>query len=200
LSKTDSLDLFCLIERHPEAQQKIGVGIDHFEVMKTTQGTTCFSLVRTDGSGTDFSFYSCITGKAPSRKQEVSEALRKVVEIDIYKARDKFFKEHARADGLYECAKTKERIKREDGHIDHLAPLTFEVLVANFVAAHGLSYEQIPISRGQDNQTFAVILDTDLAEKFRAFHNSVATLDFVKSEVNLGQASKNRIKTGRLSQ
>ena len=67
----DKLDLAALLERHPEYKQKIGVGVDHFEVMKTHHGTNCFRVVRLDGSGTDFSIGSCVTGRAPTRKQEV---------------------------------------------------------------------------------------------------------------------------------
>lgn len=194
----DSRDLLALIERHPEAPMKIGIGIDYFKVIKTPDGSNCFYIVRGDGSGTDFSYYSCVSGKAPTRKQEVSEAFREAVKLDIWNKRDNFYKEHARQDGLLPCAKTKEWIRREDGHIDHMPPMTFEVIVTTFLASRGLSYDQVPISRGEDNQTKAALTDANLAEKFREYHKSVATLDFVKSSVNLAQASPNRIKKSRM--
>ncbi len=185
VNDTDALELLALIERHPDFSQKVGVGIDHFEVSKTPQGTNCFYLVRRDGRGTDFSFYSCVTGKAPTRKQEVSEAFRKAITPTIWTRRDKFFKDNASADGLFVCAKTKQRISRAEGHIDHLPPMTFEVIVTSFLG-------------GEDNQTSAVITDPDLAQQFRDYHDSIATLGFVKADVNLSQAASNRIKKGHM--
>jgi hypothetical protein len=55
------LDLSALLERHDEYTQKVGCGVDHFEVMATEHGTNCFRIVRKDGSGTDFSYRHCIT-------------------------------------------------------------------------------------------------------------------------------------------
>jgi hypothetical protein len=56
VSDADALDLAALLERHDEFPQKAGCGVDHFSVMMTEHGTPCFRIVRTDGSGTDFSY------------------------------------------------------------------------------------------------------------------------------------------------
>lgn len=56
----DALHLAALLERHTEYQDKVGVGVDHFEVMTTQHGTQCFRVVRTDSTGTDFSYLHCI--------------------------------------------------------------------------------------------------------------------------------------------
>jgi Protein of unknown function (DUF3223) len=199
VNEEDARDLLSLIERHPEASMKIGVGINHLKVTKTLDGTNCFYIVREDSSGTDFSFYTCVRGKAPTRKQEVSEAFREAVKLDIWSKRDNFYKDHSREDGLLPCAKTKEWIRRDEGHIDHMPPMTFEVIVTTFLAHRGLNYDQVPISHGADNQTQAVLTDANLAQQFREYHKSVATLDFVKSSVNLAQASPNRIKKSRMN-
>lgn len=194
----DTRDLMALIERHPEASTKVGIGIDHFTVIKTGEGSNCFYIVRRDGTGTDFSFYKCVSGKAPTRKQEVSDAFREAVKLDIWNKRDSFYREYSREDGLLPCAKTKEWIRRDEGHIDHMPPMTFEVIVTTFLASRGLSYDQVPITRGTDNQTMAALTDGNIAQQFREYHKSVATLDFVKSSVNLAQASPNRIKKSRM--
>ena len=113
--------------------------------------------------------------------------------------RDSFYKSNARADGLLPSAKTKEWIRREEGHIDHMPPMTFEVIVTTFLAHRGLGYDQVPISQGADGQTNAVLTDANLAQQFRDYHKSVATLDFVKSSINLAQASPNRIEKSRMN-
>jgi hypothetical protein len=60
VSDEDAADLAALLTRHFEYAEKVGVGIDHFEVMSAEFGTQCFRLVRTDGTGEDFSYPHCI--------------------------------------------------------------------------------------------------------------------------------------------
>jgi len=43
------------------------------------------------------------------------------------------------------------------------------------------------------------VTDERLREAFRIFHAGVARLDFVKDSVSLAQASRNRLKAGRVS-
>jgi hypothetical protein len=194
----DHLDLSALLERHAEYALKVGCGVDHFEVMMTEHGTQCFRIIRTDGSGTDFSYSHCITQRPPSRKQEVSQAFRRVVRFELYNARDKFYAEHRNADGLIACAVTKELIPPDRGHMDHRPPLTFEVLVTTFLQARGLSFDDVPITSGQDEQVSTEITDKDLAAAFLKYHAKTAQLDFVKDTENLAQSSRARIKPGRI--
>jgi len=195
----DALDLMSLLERHTEYVAKVGCGVDHFEVMMTEHGTPCFRVIRTDGSGTDFSYRHCISQRAPSRKQEVSQAFRRVVRFDLYNARDNFFLKHCDADGLVTCAATGERIDRDMGHMDHRPPMTFEVIVTTFLAHRGISFDDVPLTTGHDNQVSPEVEDKVLGEAFRTYHTTVARLDFVKDTVNLSQASRNRLKDCRVS-
>ncbi len=199
VSDADHLDLAALLERHDEYKQKIGCGLDHFTVMMTEYGTPCFRIVRTDGSGTDFSYRHCVRGRPPSRKQEVTHAFRRTVRFDLYAARDKFFAEHKDSNGLVICAATRERIRLDEAHMDHRPPMTFEVIVTAFLEARGLSLDDVTISSGQDEQVAPEILDADLAEAFRTFHKHIARLDIVKRSINLAQASRQRLKPTRIS-
>lgn len=56
----DSLLLTELLQFHAEYIEKVGNGIDHFEVMRADYNTQCFCIVRKDGTHTDFSFIHCI--------------------------------------------------------------------------------------------------------------------------------------------
>lgn len=71
------------------------------QVMMTEHGTQCFRIIRTDGSGTDFSYPHRMSQRPPSRKQEVAQALRRTVRFDLYKARDNFFATHSGSDGSF---------------------------------------------------------------------------------------------------
>lgn len=66
IPEPDTTELMWLLERHPEVDDKLGCGVDHFSVRDALYGTRCFEIVRKDGSTTDFSFKSCIEGRRPS--------------------------------------------------------------------------------------------------------------------------------------
>ncbi|WP_424140918.1 DCL family protein [Roseomonas chloroacetimidivorans] len=63
ISDADAADLAALLKRHSEYHAKVGIGVDHFEVMRAEYGTQCFRLVRVDGTGEDFSYPHCIAGR-----------------------------------------------------------------------------------------------------------------------------------------
>lgn len=199
VSDEDSLDVSALLERHTEYGAKVGCGVSHFEVMMTEHGTPCFRIVRTDGSGTDFSYPHCITQRPPSRKLEVSQAFRRTVRFDLYKARDDFFASHGDTNGNVNCAVTGDRISRDDAHMDHRPPMTFEVIVTTFLCGRGLSLDSVPLTTGQDDQGSPEVTDHTLAKAFQSYHSSVARLDLVRNTINLAQASRHRLKDGRVS-
>jgi hypothetical protein len=61
VSDADGKDLAGLLERHPERDDKIGSGIDHFEVQIADYATQCFRVVRIDGTWARFSYRACIS-------------------------------------------------------------------------------------------------------------------------------------------
>lgn len=60
VSDKDAKDLVLLLARHPHAAEKIGPGIDHFEVMSADYNTQCFWVVRTDETIERFSYPACL--------------------------------------------------------------------------------------------------------------------------------------------
>ena len=62
----DHYILSSLIEYHPNAYQKIGVGIKTFFKAQTKKGTSCFWLERKDGTTIDFSFITAVKAKGKS--------------------------------------------------------------------------------------------------------------------------------------
>ena len=61
ISDDDARHLLALLKHHTEYGEKIGAGIDHFEVMFNRYGTHSFKIVRRDESQDDFSYQHCIT-------------------------------------------------------------------------------------------------------------------------------------------
>lgn len=195
----DALHLAALLERHDEYKEKVGCGVNYFSVMMTEHGTPCFQINRTDRTRTDFSYRHCITQRPPTCKQEVSQVFRRVVRFDLYKARDDFFAANADADGCVTCAETGQRINRDQAHMDHRAPLTFEVLVTTFLEGRGLSLEDVPITSGRDEQVSPDITDSALADAFRRYHANPARQDLVKNTVNLSQSARQRLRPSRIA-
>ncbi len=63
VSKEHTSFLKELLKRHPESAQKIGPGVDHFEVLSADFSTQCFYVFRVDGSFDNFSLHACIDQK-----------------------------------------------------------------------------------------------------------------------------------------
>jgi hypothetical protein len=60
VSHEDATLLRLLLDRHPEASEKIGVGVDSFSVRTADFGTRCFWVNRIDGTTEKFSFKACV--------------------------------------------------------------------------------------------------------------------------------------------
>jgi hypothetical protein len=198
VKEDDALHLAALLERHDEYKAKVGCGVDHFAVMMTEHGTPCFRIVRGDGTGTDFSYRHCVTQRPPTRKQEVSQAFRRAVRFDLYKARDEFVAANRNAEGLVTCAETAKLMAPEQAHMDHRAPMTFEVLVTTFLEGRGLGVQDVPLTSGEDEQVSPEITDSELSEAFRRYHANLALLDLVENKINLAQSARHRMKPTRI--
>jgi hypothetical protein len=173
VSEKDAVMLRALIERHPERDLKVDVGIAGFHVAMATMGTKCFWLTRIDGTKTDFSYPTCIRGEPPSVRK---------------------FDELKGQDGKVGCAATGESLGWEDVHADHQQPMTFEVICTTFVASRKMTLEDLPITYGADNQLTATLTDNELGEAFRQYHHSVAKIRIVSKRRNLLEAGKHRLR------
>lgn len=154
--------LLALLERHPEAAHKIGVGVKRFYKAPTEMGTSCFWIERTDGSKTDFSYITAVKAKGKSLYQEFAEACRNAVRADLVNTKELFFNEHADKDGKVECEITGEKISIYESHLDHKKPLTFQVLVNTFIAANNITLSKEMLSTSQDEQFETEFLDQNI--------------------------------------
>ncbi|MBK7675877.1 MAG: DCL family protein [Candidatus Accumulibacter sp.] len=55
VSPEDSTHLAGLFKRHPKYAEKVGSGVDYFQVIPADYGTQCFCAVRMDGTKERFS-------------------------------------------------------------------------------------------------------------------------------------------------
>lgn len=177
VGEADAMHLRALIERHPDRAGKVGCGISHFEVMGTEHGVPCFRLVRTDGTGTDFSCRHCIDGRASSPRHAVKKALRRAVRYDLNRLRDDAFA--AGKTPRLPCASTGALIARHEARMEHRAPFTFGSIVTAYLAERGLEHRALALVT-RPGQVAPDLADEAMAEDFRAFHRRVAVLDVVR--------------------
>lgn len=106
-----------LLERHSEAADKIGMGVDYFCIRDAIYGTRCFEVVRTDGSKTDFSFKNCVDGHAPTAQTQIFGAMRAAVAGDILDKKRAWFATHGDADGKVACRDSPTRNSKKTGSL-----------------------------------------------------------------------------------
>ncbi len=189
----DKFLLLALVERHPEAVQKIGCGIDSFYKAPTDKGTSCFWIRRKDGGGTEFSYISCVNARGKTVLQEFSEACREAVRESLDRAKRKHFEQYADNEGKVECELTGERIAKYESHLDHKKPMTFQVIVQTFIAANGITPVKEILSVAQDNQFVTTFVDEYISKSFRDYHKKVAVLRIIKDKQNLMLGGSERL-------
>jgi hypothetical protein len=188
-------ELQWLLERHPEYRDKAGCGVEHFSVREAIYGTRCFEIVRVDGSTTDFSFTTCVNGKAPSAVAQAIEALRAEVADDITEKKRELFRDCGNAEGKLPCALTGALIAIDGAHADHAPPRTFGTLAIAFLEARGID----PAAPGlitphADNQYQPRLLDPELARAWRAYHHKLAVIRVVAKQANLARAHQGKVR------
>ncbi len=194
INEVDSQFLWDLLQRHPDAPEKIGCGVKRFFKNPTTKGTSCFWVERVDGTPTDFSCKSCVYGKGNSLEQEFAEACREAVQPDLDAAKIAHFKQHANAEGKVPCEVTGEMVAIYESHLDHKKPMTFEVIVKTFIASNKLTIKPSMLSVPADAQFVTTFLDEELRQKFRDYHHGVCDLRIVAAKANLSLGGSERLR------
>lgn len=189
-----TLDLRALLNRHPEVEQKVGVGLKNFFVDKDGWGGQCFWLERFDGSKTDFSFRSCIKGQPQSVYKEFTNACRHAVRKDSRKAKEMFFKKYGNEAGQVKCELTGKMISIKEAHVDHIPPLTFEVIVETFVKANDIVPHHNMLSKKEDAQFTSTFVDMELQKNFQSYHQATAKLRILAAKPNLRVGPQHRIR------
>lgn len=177
LNDCDQHFLCGVLELHPEADQKFGVGVDYFYVKRNEYGGRTFWLRRTDGSETDFSFMRCVS--AAHAMTDFAKACRTAVVQDILAFKNLVF------DGVdfVTCPIVGERIFRDTCHIDHAPPYTFDRIVQEFTLLLENPLQEVEETR--DGETVTRFRNDEVAEQFREFHNSHASLRAISKYANL---------------
>jgi len=171
--RNDHQFLNDLVMRHPDAVQKVGVGILRYEIRSnpTFPSQRCLYLIRTDGTGTDFSFLKCIT--APTPRHLVLDAMRKEIAPQVVAVARAAFAGPAPAT----CALTGQVLDSlAHAHVDHHDP-TFLRLATDFVDLAG-GWDALPVHRG-DGLIGVRLANQDHCTAWSEYHARTARLRVV---------------------
>lgn len=184
----DAPFLVDLFQMHPSAEQKVGCGISAIEVRRNpmytqTQG---FWIVRADGSVTDISYLECLTETPHHRRFE--RACRVAVEPSVIRFKQTAFD---KSGGSLRCPFTGDVLTFTTCHADHIAPKTFQSLLADFVRIHHIDIDSVKVNgRGVDGAIQDTLDDADLARLWIDYHDGHAELRIVSKIGNLSHAKR----------
>jgi hypothetical protein len=168
-----------LIRRHPDAEEKIGAGVDRLLIRRNIPFRNVGVWIkRRDGTLTDVSMRRCLDGR-PSAAANARKAMRWAILDQVIAARDRAF-----AAGAVRCPFTGELLTVDTCHIDHAQPDTFEVLSAEFAELEG-GWEAIVTSASLDGMIARRMADSAQIGRWRMFHVVRARLQVVSLEANL---------------
>lgn len=183
ISKEHFEFMLALLNGHKKREEKIGVGVKNIWIQPNEfYRTRCFWLERLDGSKTDFSYLQCLTEKKDDKK--VKEAARKAVEYFTKEFKRDFF-------NICEnrtCAILNIPITRENSHVDHIPPNTFDNIFNEFVRENNIDIFDVKLlGKGvnADGKIGNWFNDKELENKWIEFHNKRAVLRVISGTANL---------------
>ncbi len=154
LSEEDKIFLKKLIQNHPNAEQKIGVGIEDFFTFRTIYKTMGFGLLRTDSTTTDFSYLQCLNPR--TNNQKIKMACRTAISKSILN---------------FKTDKTK---------IVHHKGIEFNEITERWLKE--FSDLDLNLNKTEDNCQEVYFSNNNTAESFRKFHDKLAVLVEISTE------------------
>jgi hypothetical protein len=179
ISEPDATELYWLLERHPEATAKIGAGIDHFCIREAIFNTRCFEIARIDGTTTDFSFKSCVDGKAAPALSEALRALRAEAAEEMKQLKWEFFRQSKLPERKVRCALSGKELTLEEATLQHVPPNTFKSIALRFLKERKLDPARDFVTPSTDNQYLPKLTDTEVTKDWQKFYRETAIVRII---------------------
>lgn len=177
LNPEDDEILFELLQRHPNTDEKVGAGVKCFyRDPSPIHPSSCFHLERIDGTTTDFSYTSCISGNPPTLSQQFYEACRYAVSRGLIDKKVKLFKD---AGGTMLCGKTGTQLTIHEAEYRHTTP-SFREIVRDFISDYNISVSPTQLTHSSDMQYVTKFADSTIENLFIKYHATKAHLAVFK--------------------
>lgn len=172
--------LAAFLNRHHEADEKVGPGIARFYTRKhAVYGTIGFAFDRIDGTTDDFSIEYCLKTLPPD--VVAARSYRRATRFAVLDTVRSFRDQALRAGGA--CPLTGIELTRANAHVDHAPPLIF----LDIQDAYLREFDAAPadFKYACDNEGRCIFADIYHQENFIVFHNERATLRLISAQANL---------------
>jgi hypothetical protein len=176
--------LFELLERHPDAVEKAGPGVDHFFIGRTADGNHSFSVAkdatgiwirRVDGTPDDFSYRTAIQSNTP--KSDAKEAMRELVDARRLQYRDERF---AEGHPVFSDLTGAPFAARDEAQVIYVDP-TWAQLTYAFATGEG-GWDRMPVHSGHgDTRIGSALEDETQADRWLEFHEAHASFGLAKA-------------------
>ena len=169
-----------LIRMHPRANEKIGIGIKYFLVLRNQIGKgKSFAIERLDGSIERFSYKTCISGYNQNKKAMIFEAFRFLVKSQMRIYRDSL-------EFPIKCELSNEIIKDKfQLHVDHVYP--FSLIVEDFINKQKLKLMEVKIV---GNGEAIKLKDSKMVGEFKQYHLKYAKYQPTLEKYNTEKSNK----------
>lgn len=185
VSEKDTEFLYDLLKYHDQWNLKSEGGVKGISTKTTEHGTRCFDLIKENDLKEDISFHHAIKHIPTNRsKPLIPQAL-----LDYKSAARTAIKSQInnfRNSALFQtmnCPYTDEVLDRENCHIDHIPPDTFNKILFEFSVTNKIN----PLMIGVDsrNGVVAVFADKELEASWQSYHQTNAKLRAISRTGNL---------------
>lgn len=165
-----------LLNHHPEKDEKIGIGVKTFTIMRNVLKPSVFHMMvnRHDGSSIDFSWRFCCEFKKPNKHDDLNKALRHAISKDTIEYKNNMEKMICNLCGL-------EDLPYSDFHVDHIKP--FREIKSEFLKTE----PEIPYEFGSDRETFSTCFkdeDFEFKERWYQFHRNQCQFQILCAKCN----------------
>ena len=176
---TDEAFMHGLLTRHPSAIEKIGCGINYYEIRENPFGRARgFWLVRHDGSETSFSYRVCLNGKRVDRTGQLLKACRDAVAPICHQYKLAYF--HGEEYAI--CEESGTEISWREAVVDHAGDWPFRRIADEWMTLLGDKYWCLPIV--EPSAGIKQFEDESVSQQFAAFHNERAQLRIIHRDIN----------------
>jgi hypothetical protein len=168
--------LLDLLDMHPEAEEKIGPGVEGFAVAAAERGRhPGFQVIRTDGSRLDFSYQACL--RPPSHRQQVLNVMRDEVKDDV----NAYFASR-RAAGTLVSDLSGAPLDTGRTAVSYFQGPPFVEIAEEFAASAG-GWDAIALTPSTE-PGLGRFTDRDQAERWRGHHQQRAVLGLLSAQEN----------------
>lgn len=175
--------LLDVLERHGNAEGKIGCGVASFQIEPDKFGHRCFWLTRTDGTRTYFSYLWCFK-TSPDNTQRARFAFRSEIQDQIIAFKTSAFAGRE----TVASAISGQLLTWKEANVDHTPPL--HVLRDVFLDRARTRLEDISVQPWREGEHRYLFVNRDFAQAWASFHSTYATLRIVSVEENVEKGGR----------